>query len=60
MSVIWIVLPLALLFGGIAVAAFLISVRKGQMDDLDTPPVRMLFDDDPVQSNDNPSNHKKT
>lgn len=46
MSVIFIVLPLALVIAAAAVAAFIWSVRTGQLDDLDTPAVRMLFDDD--------------
>lgn len=46
MSVIAIVLPLALVLAAAAVFAFIRSVRGGEMDDLDTPPVRMLHDDD--------------
>jgi cbb3-type cytochrome oxidase maturation protein len=46
MSVIFIVLPLALLIVGGAVAAFVWSARSGQMDDLETPAVRMLHDSD--------------
>jgi cbb3-type cytochrome oxidase maturation protein len=46
MSVIFIVLPLALLAAAAAVAAFIWSARDGQMDDLDTPSIRMLLDDD--------------
>ncbi len=45
MSVLFIVLPLALLLVGAAVVAFVWSARSGQMDDLDTPAVRMLHDD---------------
>ena len=45
MIVLYIVLPLALLVAGAAVAAFGWSVRSGQLDDVDTPPRRILFDD---------------
>lgn len=45
MSVIFIVLPLALVIVAMAVFAFIWSARSGQMDDLDTPAVRMLHDD---------------
>ncbi len=45
MEVIFIVLPLAITMAGVALAAFLWSVRKGQFDDLDTPRYRALFDD---------------
>lgn len=46
MSVLFIVLPLALLLVGAAVWAYVWSVRQGQYDDLDTPSIRMLNDDD--------------
>jgi len=45
MAVIFVVLPLALIFAGGAVAAFIWAVRRGQFDDLDTPAVRILHDD---------------
>jgi cbb3-type cytochrome oxidase maturation protein len=46
MSVMYIVLPLALVFAGAAVWAFIWAVRHGQLDDLHTPAARMLLDDD--------------
>ena len=46
MTVIFVVLPLALIFAGGALVAFIWSVRHGQFDDLSTPPVRMLHDDE--------------
>ena len=46
MSVIFIILPLAILVAAVSVAAFLTAVRRGQYDDLDTPPWRILFNDD--------------
>ena len=46
MSVIFIVLPLALVVVLIAVIAYVWSARNGQFDDLDTPAVRMLHDDE--------------
>ena len=45
MSVLFIALPIALILAGVAIAAFIYSVRSGQFDDLETPPRRMLFDD---------------
>jgi cbb3-type cytochrome oxidase maturation protein len=47
MSVMYIVLPLAIAIAGCAVLAYYWSVRSGQLDDLDTPPTRMLRDDMP-------------
>ncbi len=48
MSVVFVVLPLALLIVGAAVVAFIWSARSGQFDDLNTPAVRMLHDDAPT------------
>ena len=47
MSALYVVLPLALLVALGAVFAFIWTVRSGQLDDVDTPPRRILFDDDP-------------
>ncbi len=47
MSIIYIVLPLALLVVLVAVIAFAIATRRGQFDDLDTPAIRALQDDEP-------------
>jgi len=46
MTALYIVLPLALLVAAGAVGAFIWTVRSGQLDDVDTPPRRVLFDDD--------------
>ena len=46
MTALYFILPLALLIAGAAVAAFAWSVRTGQLDDLDTPPRRVLVDED--------------
>ena len=46
MSVLFIILPLAIGVAGVAVFAFLIAVKRGQYDDLDTPPWRVLFGDE--------------
>jgi cbb3-type cytochrome oxidase maturation protein len=50
MSVLYIALPIALLLAVIAVIAFVVQVRGGQYDDLDTPPRRILFDDVEIKS----------
>jgi cbb3-type cytochrome oxidase maturation protein len=51
-SALYIVLPLALLVASGAVLAFAWVVRTGQLDDVDTPPRRILFDDDGHRSAD--------
>jgi cbb3-type cytochrome oxidase maturation protein len=45
MSVIYLVLPLAIVVVAGAVMAFVWSARSGQYDDLETPAVRMLRDE---------------
>ncbi len=48
MSVLYIVLPMALLIAAGMLWAFIRSVKQGQFDDLETPAWRVLFDDEPV------------
>lgn len=48
MTILYLILPLALLLAAGAVAAFAWTVRSGQLDDVDTPPRRILFDDEPA------------
>jgi cbb3-type cytochrome oxidase maturation protein len=43
---IFVLLPLALLIAAIAVGFFIWAARSGQFDDLETPAVRILFDDE--------------
>jgi cbb3-type cytochrome oxidase maturation protein len=45
MSVLFVAVPAALAFAISAVLAFLWASRSGQLDDLDTPPLRMLHDE---------------
>jgi len=45
MSVIYVVIPLAMIVVFVAVLAYVWAVRRGQFDDLDTPPLRMLHED---------------
>jgi cbb3-type cytochrome oxidase maturation protein len=45
MTVIFLVLPLALLIVAGAVGAFVWAAKRGQFDDLDTPPIRAVHDD---------------
>lgn len=46
METIFVLLPLALLIAAIAVGLFIWAARTGQFDDLDTPAMRILFDDE--------------
>jgi cbb3-type cytochrome oxidase maturation protein len=49
MMILYLILPLALGFAGAAVAAFAWTVRSGQLDDIETPPRRILFEDEPAE-----------
>ena len=46
MNVLYILIPLALLLLAGAVWAFFWAVSSGQFDDLDTPAMRVVLDDD--------------
>ena len=46
MTVLYVLVPMALLLALGAVVAFLWAARDGQLDDLETPPLRILHDDD--------------
>lgn len=46
MTSLLILIPVALLLGGLGLAAFLWSMRGGQFDDLEGAAARILFDED--------------
>ncbi len=46
MTTLFIVVPLALIVSALAVWAFVWSVKHGQLDDLSTPALRMLEDEE--------------
>lgn len=46
MTVLYVLLPLSLLISASAAAAFVWAVRRGQLDDLETPALRILGDDE--------------
>jgi len=54
MSAVYIALPVALLLAIAGVVAFIWATKSGQMDDLETPGQRVLFDDDPVSRTEDP------
>lgn len=45
MTILFVILPLTLLFSSGFVAAYVWATRTGQLDDLETPPMRALHDD---------------
>lgn len=46
MSVILIMIPGAMVLAALGVWAFINAAKRGQFDDLDTPAIRAVFDDD--------------
>ena len=46
MNILYLLIPLGLILLGLAVAAFFWAVRSGQFDDLDTPAMSVVMDDD--------------
>ena len=46
MTILYLLIPLSIVLLGAFVAGFLWAVRTGQFDDLDSPAVRILLDDD--------------
>ena len=46
MSILFVLIPLAMLMLGVALGAFFWAVGHDQFDDLESPGVRVLFDDD--------------
>lgn len=46
MSILYLLIPLGLLLLALAVAAFFWAVRSGQFDDLESPAMSVVMDDD--------------
>ncbi|BCV66629.1 cbb3-type cytochrome oxidase assembly protein CcoS [Shewanella carassii] len=51
MSIIYVLIPIAMLFVLIAVGVFFWAVKSDQFDDLERHSVSILFDDEPVATN---------
>lgn len=60
MEVIFVLLPLAIMLGVAFLVFFIWAAKNGQYDDLDTPSVRMLFDDDNDLKRKKKENHINT
>ncbi|MBT3449203.1 MAG: cbb3-type cytochrome oxidase assembly protein CcoS [Bacteroidetes Order II. Incertae sedis bacterium] len=46
MNILYFLVPLALMLAALGVWAFVWSVKSGQFDDVETPGMRVLFDDE--------------
>ena len=50
MSILYLLVPLALVLAGAGVWGFLWAVRSGQFDDVETPAIRVLLEDETTLS----------
>ena len=50
MSILVMMIPIALIFAGAFVGAFVWATKSGQFDDVETPAHRMLNDEDKTQT----------
>lgn len=46
MNIVYVLAPLALLLGSSFAIFYIVATARGQFDDLETPPQRMLLDDE--------------
>ncbi|TSE06534.1 MULTISPECIES: cbb3-type cytochrome oxidase assembly protein CcoS [Aquimarina] len=51
MSVIYVLLTISIIVAIVFFISFIISVRNGQYDDVYTPSIRMLFEDELIKEN---------
>jgi cbb3-type cytochrome oxidase maturation protein len=50
MSIVFMLIPIALLLGMTFLLGFIFAADQGQFDDLETPPNRILLEDEPVST----------
>lgn len=55
MTILLYLIPVALVLGGLGLAAFLWALKSGQYDDMEGAANRILFDDDDDRPPSNPS-----
>lgn len=60
MNVLYLLVPLALVLAAASVAAFYWAVRDGQFDDVETPSLRVLLDDEPGAPPSPPSTDRRS
>ncbi len=60
MSIIYLLIPLGLMLLAFAVAVFFWAVRSGQFDDLETPAMSVVMDDDSKPAAENRRTSEKT
>lgn len=58
MEVLYLLIPIALVFVAVAIKLFFWAVKSGQYDDLDTEGKRILFDEPKPKKPSNPPDHE--
>lgn len=58
MEIIYMLLAISVCVAIVFFVAFIITVKRGQYDDVYTPSVRMLFDDEVVKEKEIKNNHQ--
>jgi len=48
LNILFLLIPASLVLACVALLLFIWAIRSGQFDDLETPAIRMLFDDAPT------------
>ena len=60
MNILYLLIPLGLLLVGIGIAFFFWAVRSGQYDDLESPAMSVVMDDDTKPAAENRREKRKT
>ncbi len=60
MSIIYVLIPIAMIFVTIAVIVFFWAVKSNQFDDLDREGINILFDEEPATDAENNNNAQKS
>lgn len=59
MNILFFIIPIALILGLFFVVSFIVATKKGQFDDLDSPAIRILNDDQPIPKNNKNNNQRR-
>ena len=60
MNIFYLLIGVILLVALIFLGAFIWAVRTGQFDDNETPSIRILFDDEPIEDKENDIKEEQT
>ncbi|HKJ00352.1 MAG TPA: cbb3-type cytochrome oxidase assembly protein CcoS [bacterium] len=55
LEILYVLIPVTLVLAAIALLLFVWAIQSGQFDDLETPAIRILFDDGPAPEREPPS-----